>query len=65
MEDNVYFEFLVVLQGEGPAHFLIEVAKYDSVTGKESEDPQLRAEDFIYLQHLAGVQKNRRSEKHL
>ena len=31
MEDNVYFEFLVVLQGEGPAHFLIEVAKYDSV----------------------------------
>jgi len=55
MEDNVYFEFLAVLQGEGPTHFLIEVDKYDSVTGKESEDPELRAEDFIYLQHLAGV----------
>ena len=42
MEDNVYFEFLAVLQGEGPTHFLIEVDKYDSVTGKESEDPELR-----------------------
>jgi hypothetical protein len=55
MEDNVYFEFLAVLQGEGPTHFLVEVDKYDSVTGKESEDPELRAEDFIYLQHLTGV----------
>ena len=44
-----------MLQGEGPAHFLIEVDKYDSVTGKESEDPELRAEDFTHLQHFAGA----------
>ena len=48
MDDKVYFEFLAVTQGEGPIHFLI------AVTGK-TEDPKLRAEDFIYLQHLAGV----------
>jgi hypothetical protein len=46
-----------VLQEGGPTHFLIELDKYDSVTGKESEDPELRAEDFIHLQHLAGVLK--------
>ena len=50
MDDKVYFEFLAVTQGQGPLHFLIEV------TGK-TEDPKLRAEDFIYLQHLAGVQR--------
>jgi hypothetical protein len=57
MDDKVYFEFLAVLQEEGPIHFLIEVDKYDSATGKKSEDPKLRAEDFMYLQHLARVQR--------
>ena len=51
MEDNFYFEFLAVLQGEGPTHFLIEVDKYDLVTGKESEDPELRAR-FDHLPRL-------------
>ena len=53
MAEKVYFEFCAVLQEGGPTNFLIEV--YDSVTGKESEDPELRAEDFIHIQHLAGV----------
>jgi hypothetical protein len=57
MAEKIYFEFLAVLQDEGPTNFLIGVDKYDSVTGKESEDPELRAEDFIHLQHLAGVLK--------
>jgi hypothetical protein len=51
MDDKAYFEFLAVTQDEGPLHFLIEV------TGKKSEDAKLRAEDFMYLQHLAGVQR--------
>ena len=51
MDEKAYFEFLAVTQNEGPLHFLIEV------TGKKSEDPKLRAEDFIYLQHLAGIQR--------
>ena len=58
MKDKVYFDFLAVTQDEGPVHFLIEVDKYDSVTGKESEDPELRAQDFIDLQHLPGVQRS-------
>jgi hypothetical protein len=57
MDDKVYFDFLAVTQDEGPIHFLIEVDKYNSATGKESGDPELRAEDFMYLQHLAGVQR--------
>jgi hypothetical protein len=55
MAEKVYFEFLAVLQEGGPTHLLIEVDKYDSVTGKESEDPELRAEDFIHLQHLPEI----------
>jgi hypothetical protein len=51
MDEKAYFEFLAMTQNEGPLHFLIEV------TGKKSEDPKLRAEDFIYLQHLAGIQR--------
>jgi len=54
MEEKVYFEFEAEIQGE-QTHFLIEVDKYDSVTGKESEDPELRAEDFIHLQHFAEI----------
>ena len=57
MGEKVYFEFLAVIQGEGPTYFLIELDKYDSVTGKESENPKLRAEDFITLLHLDRVQR--------
>jgi hypothetical protein len=57
MGEKVYFEFLAVIQGEGPTYFLIELDKYDSVTGKESDNPKLRAEDFITLLHLDRVQR--------
>ncbi len=45
MEEKVYFEFEAEIQGE-QTHFLIEVDKYDSVTGNE---------DFIHLQHFAEI----------
>src|SRR6266478_1794536 len=47
MEEKVYLEFEAEIQGE-QTHFLIEV-------DKESEDPELRAEDFIHLQHFAEI----------
>ena len=47
MEEKVYFEFEAEIQGE-QTHFLIEV-------DKETEDPELRAEDFIHLQHFAEI----------
>jgi hypothetical protein len=47
MEEKVYLEFEAEIRSE-QTHFLIEV-------DKESEDPELRAEDFIHLQHLAEI----------
>jgi hypothetical protein len=47
MEEKVYFEFEAEIQGK-QTHFLIEV-------DKETEDPELRAEDFIHLQHYAEI----------
>ena len=47
MEEKVYFEFEAEIQGE-QSHFLIEV-------DKEIEDPELRVEDFIHLQHFAEI----------
>jgi len=47
MPGNVYFEFESEIQGK-QNHFLIEV-------DKETEDPELRAEDFIHLQHFAEI----------
>lgn len=45
MKENVYFEFEAEIQGK-QTHVLIEV-------DKETEDPELRAEDFIH--HFAGI----------
>jgi hypothetical protein len=45
MKEKVYFEFEAEIQGK-QSHFLIEV-------DKETEDPELRAQDFIHLQHFA------------
>ena len=47
MEEKVYFEFEAEIQGK-QTRFLIEV-------NKETEDPELRAEDFIHLQHFAEI----------
>jgi hypothetical protein len=47
MKEKVYFEFEVEIQGK-QSHFLIEM-------DKETEDPELRAEDFIDLQHFTEV----------
>jgi hypothetical protein len=47
MEEKAYLEFEAEIQGE-QTHFLIEV-------DKKSEDPELRAEDFIHLQHFAEI----------
>jgi hypothetical protein len=44
MEEKVYFEFEAEIEGK-QNHILIEV-------DKETEDPELRAEDFIHLQHF-------------
>lgn len=54
MAEKVYFEFEAEIQGK-QTHFLIEV-------DKETEDPELRAEDFIHLQHLAEI-KNMKGPK--
>ena len=47
MEEKVYFEFEAEIQDK-QTHVLIEV-------DKETEDPELRAQDFIHLQHLAEI----------
>ena len=47
MEEKVYFEFEGEIQGK-QTHFLIEV-------DKKTEDPELRVEDFIHLQHFAEI----------
>jgi hypothetical protein len=47
MKEKVYFEFEAEIQGK-QTHFLIEV-------DKETEDPELRVEDFIHLQHFAEI----------
>ena len=47
MKEKVYFEFGAEIQGK-QTHFLIEV-------DKETEDPELRAEDFIHLQHFTEI----------
>ena len=47
MAEKVYFQFEAQIQGKR-THFLIEV-------DKETEDPELRAEDFIHLQHFAEI----------
>jgi hypothetical protein len=47
MKEKVYFEFEAEIQGK-PSHFLIEV-------DKETEDPELRAQDIIHLQHFAEI----------
>jgi hypothetical protein len=58
MAEKVYFEFEAEIQG-AQAHILIEVDKYDSVTGNETEHPELRAEDFIHLQHFDEITNTR------
>jgi hypothetical protein len=50
MKEKVYFEFEAEIQDK-QTHFLIEV-------DKETEDPELRAEDFIHLQHFAEATTN-------
>ena len=47
MKEKVYFEFEAEIQGK-QTHFLIEA-------DKETEDPELRVEDFIHLQHFAEI----------
>jgi hypothetical protein len=49
MKEKVYFEFEAEIQGK-KTHFLIEV-------DKKTEDPELRAKDFIDLQHFGEVTK--------
>ena len=51
MTEKVYFEFEAEIQGE-QSHFLIEV-------DKETEDPELRAEDFIHLQHFTEIKNTK------
>ena len=51
MEEKVYFEFEAEIQGK-QTHFLIEV-------DKEIEDPELRVEDFIHLQHFAEIKNTK------
>ena len=51
MEEKVYFEFEAEIQGK-QTYFLIEV-------DKETEDPELRAEDFIHLQHFAEIKNTK------
>src|SRR6516164_10139516 len=51
MKEKVYFEFEAEIQGK-QTHFLIEV-------DKETEDPELRVEDFIHLQHFAGIKNTK------
>ena len=54
MEEKVYFEFEAEIQGE-QTHFLIEV-------DKETEDPELRAGDFITSSAFRRDQEHQRSE---
>ena len=54
MEEKVYFEFEAEIQGE-QTHFLIEV-------DKETEDPELRAGDFITSSAFCRDHKHQRSE---
>jgi len=55
MSDLAYFEYAMVIRPKGnqlegtPAHYLVEVAKSDPVTGKERDDGELKklANDFL------------------
>ena len=47
MKEKVYFEFEAEIRGK-QSHFVIEM-------DKETEDPELRAQDFIDLQHFAEI----------
>jgi len=58
MPEKVYFEFQGVIEDKGITYFLIELDKYD-FEGKESENPDLRAADYIHLQNLAGIQQTK------
>ena len=57
MSDLAYFEYATVIrpqenQLEGtPAHYLVEVAKSDPVTGEERDEEELKklANDFLAL----------------
>jgi hypothetical protein len=70
MSDLAYFEYATVIRPKGnqlegtPAHYLVEVAINDPVTGKERDEAELKklANDFLTQALGAEVQEITRFE---